>query len=117
VATGELESQQGGPFSAASFSGNYGFSLTGNDSDNVGQFSSDRAGAIAGTTDINDPTSGPIPDLPFTGTYTISSNGRGDLTMGDASGSLHFHMYVVSPSKAIFVGVDTILLGTAEKQF
>ena len=117
VATGELESQQGGPFSAASLSGDYGFSLTGNDSDNVGQFNSDRAGAITGTTDINDPTAGPIPDLPFSGTYTISSNGRGDLTMGDASGSLHFYMYIVSPSKAILVGSDTILLGTAEKQF
>jgi hypothetical protein len=115
VATGELEAQQGGPFSVASLAGDYGFSLTGYDSDNVGQFASNGAGAIAGTTDINDPTSGPIPDLPFTGTYTISSNGRGDLTMGDASGSLHFHMYVVSPSKAILVGVDTILLGTAEK--
>ena len=117
VTTGELESQQGGPFSAASLAGDYGFSLTGNDSDNVGQFTSDGAGSITGTTDINDVSSGLLPDLPFTATYTISANGRGDLTVTISGGTVHFHLYAVSASKALLVGVDTILSGTIEKQF
>ena len=115
VATGELESQQGSPFSVASLAGDYGFSLTGYDSDNVGQFASDGAGAITGTTDVNDPVSGLFPDQAFTATYTMSSNGRGDLIVTASGGTVHFHSYAVSASKALLVGVDTILSGTIEK--
>jgi hypothetical protein len=117
VTTGELEAQQNRPFSVASLAGDYGFSLTGYDSDNVGQFSSDGAGAITGTTDINDPAQGLFADQAFTATYTMSSNGRGNLTVTVSGDTVHFHIYAVSPSKEILLGADTILLGTAEKQF
>jgi hypothetical protein len=55
----------------------------------------------SGLLDAND--GGAISSLvPFTGSYTVNSNGRGTATLG----SLHFSFYIVSRGSAKFVGGD-----------
>jgi len=116
VASGELDAQLGGPFSVASLVGDYGFSGEGSDSEIVGQFNATGAGAVAGTVDLNDAIAGPIPDQAFNATYSVTANGRGNYTVTGTDPS-QFHIYVISPSKAVVIGINEVLLVTAEKQF
>jgi phage gp45-like len=122
VATGEMDAQQGVPFSTASLTGNYGFSLDGYPDMLIGQFDATGAGTASGIVDGNnyDEINSefvPVADQDFTVTYSVTANGRGNFTVTDPSGSFLLHIYMVSGSKAIVIGVDEMLLGIAEKQF
>jgi hypothetical protein len=125
VARGTFLGQEGRPFSNSSISGSFGFFIVGNRTAfeaNLfalsGQLTADGVGAISGTVDAND--KGALsPDTPFTGTYTISSNGRGVGTEPGGTAPLRF--YVVSESRVLVGGVreglNSRFVGTAEKQF
>jgi len=121
VATGEIEAQSG-PFSNGSLTGDYGISFDGWPSMTVGQFTATGAGAASGTVDINtyDSVADAFvlePNQAFTATYSVTANGRGNYAVADASGPLDFHVYVISDSKVIIIGMDEVLSGAAEKQF
>ena len=119
--SGALDVQQGGPFSTASISGNFGFLLSGETSNGAtaisGQLIADGAGNLTATEDVNEAgilTSGVALD----GTYTIASNGRGSATIMGTGVTTQLRFYLVSPSRVNLVGVDSsqIFLGIAVKQ-
>jgi len=120
VATGELDAQSGS-FSAGSLAGDYGMCLDGYPDMIVGQFNATGGGAASGTVDIStfDEVNGvfvPTPDEAFTATYSGTANGRGDFTVSGTP-SRTFHVYMVSGSKTIIIGMSDMFLGVAEKQF
>jgi len=84
----------------------------------VGLFTADGAGNIAnGTQDVNPP---PTTPPPFTGTDSVSANGRGVATFSTSAGTANFALYVVSADRVNLIeldlGASTVLAGTAEKQ-
>jgi hypothetical protein len=124
-AAGSFELQDSSAFNNASLTGNYIFQLSGMDTSSkpmgeIGLFTSDGAGNItAGSEDKSDfgvtsfnPT--------LTGSYSISSNGRGTLMLSNPAGSSNFVVYVISANKINLIEVDpspsSILSGAAEKQ-
>jgi hypothetical protein len=128
VVSGEVFGQDGGPFSAASLAGSYGFGLAGlvlvpPDSYDIhvsGQFLADGVVNLVGTNDINDFTSpAPEPDEPLTGPYTVSPNGRGTMTVTTGGVTSNQRFYLISPSRFVVIGVDSseVLTGGGEKQF
>ena len=124
-AAGSFELQDSSAFNNASLTSNYIFQFSGMDSSSkpmgeIGLFTSDGAGNItAGSQDISDfGVTGFNPAL--TGSYSISSNGRGTLTISNPTGTSNFIVYVVSANKINLIEVDprpsTVLSGVAEKQ-
>ena len=120
--SGTVFGQHGGPFTTASVTGSYSFGLTGltgtGDIDFTGQFLADGAGNFTGTNDIND--YGTLwSDLPVTGIYTVSPNGRSTLEMTSGGVTSNQRFYLVSPSRFVTVGVNDfeVLIGGADKQF
>lgn len=121
VATGEIDAQSASP-SQATFTGDYGLSMDGFPGTIVAQFTSNGTGSISGMAAINfwDDVNlefVPEPDDPFTGTYTVTSTGRGDFTVTDVAPPELFHIYVISGNKVHIIGMDDLFLGSAEKQF
>jgi hypothetical protein len=106
VQTGTLEPQTGGPFDKTSLSGVYtlgwlpgiGQSTKGPN----GSVTIDGNGAWAGVVDEFD--SGVLnADYAVSGTYALSANGRGTLTVSGASGGGSEVFYAVSPNKAYMI--------------
>jgi hypothetical protein len=99
-----------GNFSLASLNGSYAFQMSGTDINGnpisrVGSFNADGKGNItAGIEDVNDGgtinlTGSATPvvfDAAPQSTYTVLSNGRGKLTLHDASGTLTFSITLAS---------------------
>lgn len=87
TAGGEVTRQASGPFSAATFSGDYAFTLGGALSDGTplasgGILTADGAGAItSGVLDENQ-AGNPVLGTSISGTYSVSSSGRGVATFG-----------------------------------
>ena len=121
IAGGEMIAQDQSVFSAGTgnLSGTYSFNFAGvstsaTEESVVGEFNANGHGTInpgsstvPGEFDIN-PTPGSLPTpLPGT-TYSISSNGRGTVTLG----GLTFSIYPVSSSRAKFMEIDTASLAT-----
>src|SRR5260370_419609 len=101
-----------GNFSAASLNGSYVFQMSGTDINGsfiarVGSFNADGMGKItAAIEDVNDGgtvnlTGSATPvvfDAAPQSTYTVLANGRGTLTLHDASGALKFSITLTSAS-------------------
>jgi hypothetical protein len=126
--TGACSSGVGGPpppppagkFSAASLKGSYAFQMSGTDGvgsliSRVGSFTADGMGNItAGIEDVNDGgtvnlvgSSSPVVfDAAPLSTYTVLADGRGTLTLHDASGTLTFSITLSSPSAGLIVETD-----------
>jgi hypothetical protein len=120
VATGDMDAQSG-TFTNGSLAGDYGMSLDGDPSWIVGQFNATGSGAASGTVDVNTwdtdaSTFVPEADQAFTATYSVTANGRGDFTVAGTP-STTLHIYMISGSKVIVIGMSELLLGAAEKQF
>jgi len=120
--SGEVFGQHGGPFTTDSATGSYSFGLTGltaaGDIDISGQFLADGAGNLAGTNDVND--YGLLTtDLPLTGPYTVSPNGRGTMAVTTGGVTSDQRFYLISPSRFVVIGVNDfeVLTGGGEKQF
>ncbi len=64
--------------------GTFAFSFNGFNNGNpfymVGSFIGDGTGSLSGVLDQNDPVNGPVANIPFTGTYSVSANGLGTMT-------------------------------------
>jgi hypothetical protein len=122
--TGLLRKQSGGPFSNASASGSFAFGGSSTESAAagggklglVGVLTFTGSGAVTGgSEDVNvngnldapGNTSWPASPIAITsGTYSISSNGRGTLTLTSALGTSSNVIYLVSSSDALFMSSD-----------
>ncbi|HEX3155224.1 MAG TPA: hypothetical protein VHV32_11395 [Candidatus Angelobacter sp.] len=115
--------RQTGPFSNASVSGPFAFTIAGADLLNGNPFAaggvltSDGAGNVsAGIEDFNDAGSVST-GVPFTGTYAMAATGRGTLTLNTTAGIFNFAIY---PSSAgvLALEIDNSFLtsGTALQQ-
>jgi hypothetical protein len=108
VGLGQAE-KQSGTFSTASLSGPYAFGGVGdavnfpNNTNVAGRFTADSSGGInSGSLDqvedgVNTSVSTPVT---FTGTYTVASTGRADITFNSTIGTIHYILWMVSPSRA-----------------
>jgi hypothetical protein len=115
--------RQTGPFSNASVSGPFAFTIAGADLLNGNPFAaggvltSDGAGNVtAGIEDFNDAGSTNT-GVPFTGTYAMAANGRGTLTLNTGVGTFSFAIY---PSSGGVLALETdsrfLTSGTALQQ-
>jgi hypothetical protein len=104
-------------YSTSSLQGQYSFSISGRNASGpsfvAGTFTADGAGILnAGLEDFNDasgPTAAPIS---FSGTYTLTLDGRGTLTFNDGKGpapsnSSHFNFVLTNSNQLEIVGTDT----------
>jgi hypothetical protein len=117
-----------GNFSNSSLSGQYAYQITGSDLSNpsasflynrAGVFTANGAGTItSGSDDFTEQTLTPLGPSPFTGTYSISSDGTGTLTFTFSSGTLTLAITMVNSSTVYLVEADTNLVGggTARQQ-
>jgi hypothetical protein len=108
---GIVEQQTLPSFSPASLTGDYVFASTGYSTlglvDSAGRFTADGISAISnGVSDTND-TGTVSENALFTGTYSVTSNGRGTLTLTTQSDTSNFAFYMVSPDSAFFVQTDS----------
>ncbi|HVB98113.1 MAG TPA: hypothetical protein VNJ12_02120 [Candidatus Dormibacteraeota bacterium] len=107
---GTIHKQKAAP-SAAALNGDYAFSTSGTDPQGgrfalAGTFHADGAGRItSGVLDSNDGGS-VASEVPFTGSYSVSSKGRGVLTADTPSGAMHWAFYMVSPGELILASTD-----------
>jgi hypothetical protein len=122
---GRAEKQSTSSFTAASLSGGYAFGSRGDTPTNgdgvrtVGQFNANGSGVItAGAYDsVQDGNS--TSDATFTsGSYTMASNGRAQLTFTATTGTIQDIYWMVSPSRAFFLVDDSgkVEDGTADLQ-
>jgi phage gp45-like len=123
-ASGTLDLQDTTAFSAAALSGPFAFNLSGIDSlsypmSSVGTFSADGVSVLSnGLQDTNDIVSGTTLNSPFSGTYTVASNGRGIATLTTISGAQQaYAFYVVNASHLKVIEIDSSLQGLAGDAF
>jgi hypothetical protein len=98
-------------FSDATLNGQYSFLLTGDDSIStflgVGSFTADGQGGVSnGIEDLNSST-GYLPKLALSGSYTVDADGRGTLELKTTRGTVDFSLIVISSSRARFVEFNT----------
>ena len=122
IVSGEAERQDLGPFSNASLRGNYGFLLKGFSATtwdgSLARFTADGEGGISGgLADLNSSET-VTEDAPFTGTYEVSSNGRGHLALDAWPGGMQGTFYLVSGGRGKFVQLSptSALGGVLEMQ-
>ena len=108
---GQAERQQSTSFTNASLSGDCAFGLGGVSTlgsvASAGRFTANGSGVIAsGVLDENN--AGQISaNIAFTGTYNISSDGRGVAALTSSLGTSNIAFYMVSSGRAFFVQVDS----------
>ena len=114
-----------GNFSNANLKGQYAFSMSGSDVNGeflarVGSFTADGSGAITtGIEDVNTATSGQQL-LPYSGgSYSVQADGRGTISLTNATGTVSFSITLLSASQGIIVETDptTNLIATASGTF
>src|SRR5260370_3722074 len=115
VASGTLKKQDPSSFYTSSLNGPFAFSVSGFDEDPtngnvfplaiIGQFNADGAGNVtSGNEDFNDAAT--IGSGTLSGSYSVSSNGRGLMTLNDSVGNtLNFALYMISSNQALFVSL------------
>jgi len=99
-----------GPFSNASLSGSYAFTMTGNDANGfffmrAGSLVADGKGNFTGIEDVNS-GQGLFTAIAFNGTYTVGGDGRGTMT-ANAAGTTTYRLTVVSNTKALIIQNDS----------
>jgi hypothetical protein len=99
-----------GPFSNASLSGNYAFTMTGSDANGffirTGSLLADGKGNFTGVEDVNS-VLGVFPAIPSSGTYSIGGDGRGTLTLMNATGTTTYRLTVISNTQAFIIQNDS----------
>jgi hypothetical protein len=98
-------------FAAASFQGFYAFSLAGQNTAGpifrAGSFKADGAGQItSGVEDIRDASSATAHPLAFTGTYTLTPDGRGTMHFNDGHTPADFAIALMNNSQVQITGFD-----------
>jgi len=112
--SGVLVQQNTGDFSTSAISGAYAFGFLGLDPTHTGryalagEFSANGSGILSGMLDSDDAASKPSASVSFTGSYTVTSNGRGTMTITTAQGSTNYSFYVVSSSELLVMEIDQV---------
>jgi large repetitive protein len=110
---GLLEQQSGAPFSLSSIQGTYVLSAP-QEADTlavnmIGELSSAGAGNIVGTLDeFIPPSPPPSTDIPFSASYSVTADGRGNMTPLLIAGfPTNLVFYIVSPSDVRMISLDS----------
>jgi hypothetical protein len=104
---------------AASINGNYGYNLTGvsfntgGEVDAIAHLSANGSSQFTGTLDFN-LTGSVSRSLAYSGPYTLASNGRGTATLTSSLGAQDLTIYLVSPSRILFIETDSGLTAIGE---
>jgi large repetitive protein len=121
LGSGIIEQQDPNAFSNAQINGNYAFGVSSTLSlttrsrfGAAGSFLASAGVITAGAVDTNldgnaddtSTTTWPASPLSFTGAYSISSNGRGTLTLNIGTTVLQASIYVVSAQKLLIMSID-----------
>jgi predicted small lipoprotein YifL len=114
---GTAYAQGSGSFSKATVTGNYAFTLAGPTANAAsslaagGLFTSNGSGTLtSATVDVNN--AGTVTNGTPTGTYTMSANGRGKLTLSSSTGGVStFGIYVTQSQEVLLVELDSGLTG------
>jgi len=120
AASGTVLPQQSGSFSDSSMQGNFAFALGGASGSQpfagLGQVASNGVGGFTGNEDINAGGS-TVPNVAFTGTYSIGQNGHGTGTVNSVR-TTPVRVLLINQSSAVFISADPgePLIGLAEKQ-
>lgn len=121
IVAGSAFAQGAGSFSNASLFGNLVFTVSDTSLTALaagGLFTADGNGALtSGTIDVQN--SGAVTSGSFTGTYTVSSNGRGTVTLNGSTGGLvQFAFYLTDSQGVLLLELDTasFSIGTAFAQ-
>jgi hypothetical protein len=122
VTVGLADLQNGASFGNTSVSGSYGFDATGaitaGGANIVGQLASSGSGSFTGVEDANE--AGTLSTgLSFSGTYSVSSTGRGTAQMTEGGTTSNFVIYVNGPSSIFLLETDPgeVITGFAGMQF
>jgi hypothetical protein len=112
---GEVFLQQGGPFSSASFAGDFGLQFFGRDAHAIGMATL-APPSLTGKADVSN--SGLTPAASMNGTISFVSGDRANVSLSTgATGTLPFRGYVVSPKKLLLISTmpGQVTMGWAEK--
>jgi hypothetical protein len=124
-ASGQAFTQSGGPFGPAALVGSFALNFngvvlgTGLEEDIAGQIAAEQGGRLGGALDINNSlaTSSASGD----GTFSLSQNGKGNLTMNVPFLNASFDMatYTVDSNTTLVLDVDNsrVLVGILQRQF
>jgi hypothetical protein len=104
-------------YSPSSLQGQFAFSISGRRASvpffTAGSFTADGLGNLsAGLEDFNDASGPTAVPISFSGTYTVTADGRGTLTFNDGKGpaptnSSHFHFVLANNNRVEIVGSDS----------
>ncbi len=124
VASGQMRPQIGVPFDTSSISGTFGFGLSGTQLGSSTVYSGTltidgEAGTVSGIADVNQAGT-PTEGIAVTGTFTISSNGRGVALLIFGTSASTMGMYVTDSRTIMLIENDPAVpnkFGPALKQF
>jgi hypothetical protein len=109
--------QQTGSFSAGTLSGTYGFNFTGATSngeiDSIAEFTSNGTSSLTGIIDLNN-TGSITFGQPLSGNYTVAASGRTVIPLQTPLGTQNLVVYLVSPTRALFVEMDGSLVAAGD---
>ncbi|HEV2424081.1 MAG TPA: hypothetical protein VGZ29_04550 [Terriglobia bacterium] len=119
---GDLNVQSQAQFSSSNLSGPYALTVSGTSStgfiDKLIAFTAGSGGSITGNENDNTAQS-PSVNLTMTATTTVSSNGRGVMTVKAGGNTRTLDFYMLSPTELYVIGMDSdqVLRGGSEQQF
>jgi hypothetical protein len=109
--------QQTGSFSAGTLSGTYGLNFTGatanGEIDSIAEFTSNGTSSLTGIIDLNN-TGSITFGQPLTGSYTVAASGRTVIPLQTPLGTQNLVVYLVSPTRALFVELDGSLVAAGD---
>ncbi len=113
VTNGAAFSQAGATLSDAAVLGAYAYNMTGAISgggmDSIAQFTAVSGGTLSGAVDYN--LSGALNfGLELTGTYSVASNGRGNMILRNTTSNQNLAIYVAR-DRVLFVDLDRSIVG------
>ena len=113
--------QSAGPFSNASLIGNSVMTFTGGNpataptlAFGLGRFTSNGNGVLSNGLQDVDSFGGTRSNSTFTGSYTISSNGRGTASVVRSGATDYLVMYMIAPRRAFFIAKDFYLASSGQ---
>lgn len=109
VTTGQLMPQASGDYDASTIRGSLAFyyraTFVSAGADMAGQMTSDGAGNLTGKVDMNE-AGAPAENISFTGTYSVSDNGRGEVAINEGLRIVHYVLYLASGRTGFMIPID-----------